>query len=31
LEQAHALRDESYATMVAVSGPPEEWQRNQYH
>jgi DNA-binding SARP family transcriptional activator len=31
LEQARALRDESHAIMVAVSGPPEEWQRNQYY
>jgi tetratricopeptide (TPR) repeat protein len=30
-EQAALYRDESYAYMIAMSGPPEAWQRNQFY
>jgi hypothetical protein len=30
-ERAEAYRQESYDYMVAVSGPPDEWQRNQFY
>jgi hypothetical protein len=29
IDKAKAYRDESVNYMVAVSGPPDEWQRNQ--
>jgi class 3 adenylate cyclase/predicted ATPase len=31
LERANAYAKESYDYMVGVSGPPEEWQRNQHY
>jgi class 3 adenylate cyclase/tetratricopeptide (TPR) repeat protein len=31
LETANAYAKESYDFMVGVSGPPEEWQRNQHY
>jgi tetratricopeptide (TPR) repeat protein len=31
LERAEAYRKESYDYMVSVSGPPEQWQRNQFY
>jgi len=31
LERANAYAKESYDFMVGVSGPPEEWQRNQHY
>ena len=31
LERAKAYAKESYDFMIGVSGPPEEWQRNQHY
>jgi len=31
LEKANAYAKESYDFMVGVSGPPQEWQRNQHY
>ena len=31
LERANAYRKESYDYMVSMSGPPEQWQRNQFY
>jgi tetratricopeptide (TPR) repeat protein len=31
LEKANAYAKESYDYMVGMSGPPEEWQRNQHY
>ena len=31
LDKASAYAGESYDFMVGVSGPPEEWQRNQHY
>jgi class 3 adenylate cyclase/tetratricopeptide (TPR) repeat protein len=31
LDRANAYLKESYDYMVAVSGPPEQWQRNQFY
>jgi len=30
-DRAVVLRDEAYAFMAAVSGPPEHWRRNQHY
>jgi len=31
LEQANTFRQASYEYMLAMSGQPERWQRNQFY
>jgi hypothetical protein len=31
VHKADAYRKESYEIMVAVTGPPDQWQRNQFY
>ena len=31
LQRADAYRKESYDYMISISGPPDQWQRNQFY